>query len=163
VGNGRRERAAAAGGGRRWSSCSGAAGARLGAWLGPVDVLGGGNYACVLGLVADGGEGGARRRASLETTACGGGSVCRGRGICASREAGAALKAARGQGSRHGQRGYGVGQAGSARTTAARRSRCGQRGFRDVPAVQGTLGHGHPGEYARRVGERAVRGPDAEA
>jgi hypothetical protein len=34
-----------------------------------------------------------------------GGAACRG-------EAGAALKAARGQGSRHGQRGYGVGQSG---------------------------------------------------
>jgi hypothetical protein len=33
---------------------------------GPVGVLGGGNYACVLGMVADGFERGARQRASME-------------------------------------------------------------------------------------------------
>jgi hypothetical protein len=47
------------GGGRR-ERCRGAAGARLRAWRGTVGVLGVGDYACVLGLVADGLEGGAR-------------------------------------------------------------------------------------------------------
>jgi hypothetical protein len=165
-GNGRREQAAAAGGGRRWSSCSGAAGARLGARLGPVGVLGGGNHACVLGLVAGGGERGARRRASLENdgvrrrlgTRRAGGERWPYR-RCAGREA-------RRQLGQTGPRRYGGGQRpyhGGQGATAARRPRVRQRGFRDIPAIRGTLGHGQPGEHARRVGERAVRGPDAEA
>jgi hypothetical protein len=42
-------------------------------------------------------------------------------------------------------------------------SRVRQRGFRDVPVARGALEHEQPGEHARRVGERAARGPDAEA
>jgi hypothetical protein len=42
-------------------------------------------------------------------------------------------------------------------------SRVRRRGFRDVPVARGALEHEQPGEHARRVGERAARGPDAEA
>jgi hypothetical protein len=70
----------------------------------------------------------------------------------------------RGQGTRTaGQRSYRAGQGGVRRRDVLGAGRGWQRGLRGVPGVRGALGHGRPGEHARRPGERAPAGPEAEA
>jgi hypothetical protein len=78
-----------------------------------------------------------------------------GRRPRAYKSAAPAARSEEGMGDRGGQLGYGVGQAGSARTTAARRSRCGQ----GPPRRACTSGRGKCIGKARAAhGPRHVRG-----